>query len=449
MRVRMLFSYLLVSIVSLVVAYLAATLFLRLTLTDYMRKSQIADTQPFQAFFQDYYQSNGGWDNVDQVNIPELLTQEIPEKYLHYGLTLVNTNGEILLSENISQQGMIVSNSTLEVGTPLKVGGNTVAYLFSGSLNDKLLPRFDTEITDRVRVATNRATLLGMLVALVMSLIMTGTVLKPIGVTIDAVKKISKGELGVRVPTEPYRDMAELGKAINDMASDLEKNQRIQKFMLMDIAHDLRTPLSVQKATIEAFEDGVYSFDEDGLALIKLQNRQLVHLVEDLRLLTLTDAGLFEVQKVETELQVFLQAILTSFEGMFGKKGITFNFPISPDEIFVDIDPHLMQRVFENLLQNAFQHSPVNGEIQLKILRKINRVGIVIADQGPGIPEKKLETIFNRYYRVRPAGQGTPEGLGLGLTISKRIVQAHGGALYAQNIPGKGAEFVLELPYSS
>ena len=439
----------LVALLSLVVAYLAAILFLRLTVTDYMRNSQIADTQPFQAFFQNYYQSNDGWQDVDQVNISQLVTEEIPEEYFLYGLTLVNTNGEILLSENTSQHGMIVTSDTLEVGSPLKVDGNTVAYMFSGSLNDKLLPMFDTEIADRVKVATIRASLLGMLVALVMSLIMTHTVLKPIGVTIDAVKKISKGELGVRVPTKPYRDMAELGKAINDMASDLEKNQRIQKFMLMDIAHDLRTPLSVQKATIEAFEDGVYSFDEDGLALIKLQNRQLVHLVEDLRLLTLTDAGLFEVQKVETELQVFLQAILTSFEGMFGKKGITFNFSISPDEIFVDIDPHLMQRVLENLLQNAFQHSPVNGEIQLKILRKINRVGILIADQGPGIPEKKLETIFNRYYRVRPAGQGTPKGLGLGLTISRRIVQAHGGTLYAQNIPGKGAEFVLELPYSS
>ncbi|NLE83268.1 MAG: HAMP domain-containing protein [Chloroflexi bacterium] len=449
MRVRMLYSYMLVALLSLVVAYLAAILFLRLTVTDYMRNSQIADTQPFQAFFQNYYQSNDGWQDVDQVNISQLVTEEIPEEYFLYGLTLVNTNGEILLSENTSQHGMIVTSDTLEVGSPLKVDGNTVAYMFSGSLNDKLLPMFDTEIADRVKVATIRASLLGMLVALVMSLIMTHTVLKPIGVTIDAVKKISKGELGVRVPTKPYRDMAELGKAINDMASDLEKNQRIQKFMLMDIAHDLRTPLSVQKATIEAFEDGVYSFDEDGLALIKLQNRQLVHLVEDLRLLTLTDAGLFEVQKVETELQVFLQAILTSFEGMFGKKGITFNFSISPDEIFVDIDPHLMQRVLENLLQNAFQHSPVNGEIQLKILRKINRVGILIADQGPGIPEKKLETIFNRYYRVRPAGQGTPEGLGLGLTISRRIVQAHGGTLYAQNIPGKGAEFVLELPYSS
>ncbi len=439
----------LVALLSLVVAYLAAILFLRLTVTDYMRNRQIADTRPFQAFFQNYYQSNDGWQDVDQVNISQLLTQDIPEEYFRYGLTLVNTNGEILLSENTSQHGMIVASNTLEVGSPLQVNGNTVAYMFSGRLNDKLLPMFDTEIADRVKVATYRASLLGMLVALVMSLIMTRAVLKPIVVTIDTVKKISKGELGVRVPTRPYRDMAELGKAINDMAYDLEKNQRIQKFMLMDIAHDLRTPLSVQKATIEAFEDGVYSFDEDGLALIKLQNRQLVHLVEDLRLLTLTDAGLFEVQKVETELQVFLQAILTSFEGMFGKKGITFNFSISPDEIYVDIDPHLMQRVLENLLQNAFQHSPVNGEIQLKILRKINRVGILIADQGPGIPEKKLETIFNRYYRVRPAGQGTPEGLGLGLTISRRIVHAHGGTLYAQNIPGKGAEFVLELPYSS
>ena len=115
----------------------------------------------------------------------------------------------------------------------------------------------------------------------------------------------------------------------------------------------------------------------------------------------------------------------------------------------IDIDPHLMQRVFENLLQNAYQHSPVGGEIRIKILRMINRMEIIVADQGPGIPENKLETIFNRYYRVKYAGEGVPEGLGLGLTISKRIVEAHGGKLYARNIPGKGAEFLLELPYST
>jgi signal transduction histidine kinase len=89
----------------------------------------------------------------------------------------------------------------------------------------------------------------------------------------------------MRVPLEPYRDMAGLGQAVNDMAMDLEKTQRVQKLMLMDIAHDLRTPLSVQKATIEAFEDKLYQFDEEGLAILKNQNNQLIHLVEDLRLL--------------------------------------------------------------------------------------------------------------------------------------------------------------------
>lgn len=289
----------------------------------------------------------------------------------------------------------------------------------------------------------------GLSAGFLISVIMSLALLKPIKATIDVVKKISQGDLSMRVSLEPYRDMAGLGQAVNDMAMDLEKTQRVQKLMLMDIAHDLRTPLSVQKATIEAFEDKLYQFDEEGLAILKNQNNQLIHLVEDLRLLTLSDAEIFVVNKQQVELQAFTKEILNNFDSVFTKKNLHSALSPNEEEYLIDIDPHLMQRVFENLLQNAYQHSPQGGEIRIKILRMINRMEIVVADEGPGIPENKLETIFNRYYRVKQAGEGDPEGLGLGLTISRRIVEAHGGKLFARNTPGKGAEFVLELPYSS
>src|SRR5690606_38488023 len=137
------------------------------------------------------------------------------------------------------------------------------------------------------------------------------------------------------------------------------------------------------KATIEAFEDKVYPFDEEGLAVLKAQNNQLIHLVEDLRLLTLSDAGVFIIRKEKVELQVYIRGILNSFESIFTKKNLQTIFTTNGDEYLIDIDPHLMQRVFENLLQNAYQHSPVGGEIRIKILRMINRMEIIVADQGP------------------------------------------------------------------
>jgi len=209
----------------------------------------------------------------------------------------------------------------------------------------------------------------------------------------------------------------------------------------------LRTPLSVQQATLEAFEDGIYDFDNEGLTLLKQQNTQLIHLVEDLRLLTLANSRNFKLFKEKVELGGFLKNILNSFESVYAKKGIQINYKTQPVDCMVEIDAHLMQRVFENLLQNAYQYSPEGGEVELRLQRMINRIVVILRDQGPGIPEDKLETIFKRYYRIKQDGENSPEGLGLGLTISKHITEAHGGKLFAQNNKEGGAEFVLELPY--
>lgn len=449
MRNRMLLTYMLVAVVSLTVGSLLATFFIQLTVGDYVHKQQMAACEPFQEFFMTYYKTHDGWEGVRQLDIQKLMNETIPDEYSHYELSLFGIDGEMLLTENKAQYGNVVDKSTLKLGAPVVVGGETVAYLFSGSLMDVLLPRLDMDTIKRIRIATTQALLIGLIVAFVMSFFMTRSLLRPIKVTIDATKRISQGEAGLRVPLEPYRDMADLGEAVNNMAADLEKKQRIQNFMLMDIAHDLRTPLSVQKATLEAFEDEVYPFDKEGLALLKIQNNQLIRLVEDLRLLTLSDAGIITVRKEPVELQSFIQEILSSFEGIFAKKKIQSVFVQNNDNYLNEIDPHLLQRVFENLLQNAYQHSPEGGKIRVRILRMINRMKIIIADQGPGIPEEKLDTIFTRYYRVGPVGEGAPEGLGIGLTISKGIVEAHGGKLYAQNSAESGAEFIIELPYSS
>ncbi len=449
MRSRLLLTYLFVATVSLTVAYLTAILFLRVTMIDYVRHSQIEASQPFEDYFVQYYQSKNGWNDINQVDIDHLIEATIPDEEAEFGLTLVSVDGKVLLSNNTAYYEFKIGDSSLVYGAPVIVAGDTVAYLFAGSLHDRLLPKMDNEIILRAQSATNWATVIGALVGLLLSVVMSRILLRPIAVTIDAVKKISQGESSLRVPLEPYRDMAELGLAVNDMAAEIEKNQRVQRLMIMDIAHDLRTPLSVQKATIEAFEDKIYQFDDEGLAVLKNQNSQLIHLVEDLRLLTLSDAGVFVIRKEKVELQVFLKGILNSFESVFTKKNLQTVFTTNDEDYLLEIDLHLMQRVFENLLQNAYQHSPEGGEIRMKILRMINRMEIIVADQGPGIPENKLETIFNRYYRIKSAGEGAPEGLGLGLTISRRIVEAHGGKLYARNSPGRGAEFVLELPYST
>ena len=412
---------------------------------DHMQSDQINDYQKVQSYFEGYYSSHGAWTGIEEATPDDLVNKDAPPA--ENGFVLVDLDRIVIFATEESLLGREVSKFTTLIGAPVQVSGQNVAYLVSDSIVGRTLKNFDDDILIRTAIDAFEAVILGLLVGTIMSLFMIRTILKPIGVTISAAKRISQGDLTMRVPLEPYRDMAQLGEAINEMAADLEKNQQIQRNMLMDIAHDLRTPLSVQQATLEAFEDGIYDFDNEGLTLLKQQNTQLIHLVEDLRLLTLANSRNFKLFKEKVELGGFLKNILNSFESVYAKKGIQINYKTQPVDCMVEIDAHLMQRVFENLLQNAYQYSPQGGEVELRLQRMINRIVVILRDQGPGIPEDKLETIFKRYYRIKQDGENSPEGLGLGLTISKHITEAHGGKLFAQNNKEGGAEFVLELPY--
>lgn len=448
MRIRLLLSYIAVVLVALIVGFLIAALLVRNTVVNYMKEIQATEAGPFLSFFEEYYIEQNGWKRVEELDLKSIHAEIAAPAVSHYDLALVDSDGTILMAENKASLGKIINKATIQIAAPIEVEGKTVGYLLSGNFIDRILVSMDKSILNEATWAILRALLIGLVIGFLMSAFMTRAILRPIATTIAPTKRISQGDLSLRVPLEPYRDMSQLGEAVNEMAADLEKNQESQRYLLMDIAHDLRTPLSVQKATIEAFEDGVYEFNAAGIRQLHHQNDQLIRLVEDIRLLSLTDLGEFSPNKVQVEINGYLEKLLFNFSSILNKKSIGIDFiPIQPDSM-VEIDPHLMTRVIENLLQNANQHSPEDSVIEVRIRRRNDRIVLTIRDHGPGIPEDKLETIFKRYYRMRPVKEGEPEGLGLGLTISKRIVESHGGDVYARNCEDGGAEFVIELPFS-
>ena len=259
MRNRLILSYLIVVFTSLIVTYLVGIFLVRQTMIDHMQSDQINDYQKVQSYFEGYYSSHGAWTGIEEATPDDLVNKDAPPA--ENGFVLVDLDRIVIFATEESLLGREVSKFTTLIGAPVQVNGQSVAYLVSDSIVGRTLKNFDDDILIRTAIDAFEAVLLGLLVGTIMSLFMIRTILKPIGVTISAAKRISQGDLTMRVPLEPYRDMAQLGEAINEMAADLEKNQQIQRNMLMDIAHDLRTPLSVQQATLEAFEDGIYDFD--------------------------------------------------------------------------------------------------------------------------------------------------------------------------------------------
>ena len=447
MHNKLLTSSFFVITVALVVAALAGICFVRLTYTDYLSEVQADKVEPLLTFFQDYYLSHNGWDDIGAVDIQRAYSGRAFPEIIHDDMALMNLDGEIVLAPNMAQQGIKLKRDLWDLAVPIPVKGVIVGYLFSGSTIDYLLTSQDSHFISGSIKAIVGAMLIGLIVGYLLSVISIRSTMKPVWTTMAAVKQISQGDLSLRVPLKPYRDMAKVNQAVNDMAASLERNQEMQRLMMMDITHDLRTPLSVQRASIEAIEDGIYPFDQATIALLKDQNQQLIRLVEDLRLLALTESGRLEINKVPVVLDEFIENLLTHFSSVFAKKAIQYKFDSMESDCVVDIDPHLLTRVVENLLQNAYQHSPENSVIEVRINKHADHIVVTIRDQGPGIPPEKLETIFERYYRVKPVENGGAEGIGLGLSISKRIVEWHCGNLYAQNSEEGGAVFVIELPF--
>ena len=448
MRNKMLSSAFIVVVITLITASLAGIWFVQLALADYLVNVQAEKVEPLLTYFHDYYVNNDGWNNIDKINVNQVFAELTPPDIDHYDLALIDQDGIVIMVKNQAHKGIYVSRNIRGMAIPLIVEGKRVGYLFSGNFLDHLLVRQDHRLLFHIILAIFGAMTVGLIVGYLLSVVMTGNILKPIRTSIEAVKQISRGDFSYRVPLEPYHDISDLGQAVNDMAVTLEKNHEIQRIMLMDIAHDLRTPLSVQRASIEAFQDGIYPFDQSGITLLKEQNDQLIWLVEDLRLLALAETGHPEVNKEPVGLNEFVENLLAQFSTIFAKKSIQYWFNPEDEKPIVNIDSHLMTRVIENLFQNAYQHSPVNSIIEVQLRKKADLIVITIKDQGPGIPIEKLASIFQRYYRIIQAESGRPESLGLGLAISKRIVNLHGGNLFAQNSEDGGAVFVIELPFS-
>ena len=216
--------------------------------------------------------------------------------------------------------------------------------------------------------------------------------------------------------------------------------------MTSDIAHELRTPLAVQRANIEALQDGVYPLTLENLKPLLDQNNLLARLVDDLRTLAQTDSDSLLIEKHPRDLAKLLKHISENFQPQAGQQNIKLNFNHSTNYPEVLIDERRITQVINNLIQNALHHTPEEGEIILVLQILDSSVEITVRDTGPGIPEGDLDHIFERFYRVDQSRSREKGSSSLGLTIARRLTEAHNGTLTANNHPDGGAIFTLALP---
>ncbi|RIH81794.1 Signal transduction histidine-protein kinase BaeS [Meiothermus luteus] len=294
-------------------------------------------------------------------------------------------------------------------------------------------------------IASLVATLLGVLVALVFARRMA----QPIEAISEAAGRLAQGDLSARAPVPRGEDeVARLARNFNHMAASLERLEAERKAMIADIAHELRTPLTVMQGRLEAIQDGVMPLEMAEVDRLHHQTQLLSRLVEDLRTLSLADAGRLNLVLRELDLAEHVRRLAHTFQAALEAKRIELELRLPAQPILVQADADRLAQVVTNLMTNALAHTPAGGRIVLEVAAQAAHAVLRIRDSGPGIPEEALGRVFDRFYRAEASRSRSTGGSGLGLAIVKALVELHGGWVGARNHPEGGALFELCLPFT-
>lgn len=264
----------------------------------------------------------------------------------------------------------------------------------------------------------------------------------PISELLDASGRIAEGDYRARISERGPREMRAVARAFNGMAARLEEHDAQRRHMLADVTHELRTPLTVIQGNLEGLLDGIYPRDDEHLAPILDETHVLARLIDDLRTLSLVETGALQLQKEPVELAALAGETVASFRPQADAAGVTLTVEAAGTPAPIDVDPARIREVLTNLLVNALRYTPRGGQIRVEVRAEPGMPATVaVADTGRGISPGELPHIFDRFYKSSDS-----RGTGLGLTIAKNLVTAHGGEIVAESVPGQGTTIRLTLP---
>jgi signal transduction histidine kinase len=256
------------------------------------------------------------------------------------------------------------------------------------------------------------------------------------------VNRIASGDYDVRTTERGWAETRELAHSVDLMAARLRTAESRRIALQADIAHELRTPLSVIQGTTEGMLDGVYPRDDEHLELVLRRSRMMADLLEDVRTIATAEAGRLQLHREPTDVAELLDEIAADFCAEAARKDVDVERS-GLSELMADVDPMRMAEVVDNLMKNAVRHTNPGGRVELGGDVVDGGIRIWVRDNGDGIPPDRIEAIFDRYAKSADSG-----GSGLGLAIARRLVEAHGGTISVESRLGQGSTFTIVLPQS-
>ena len=392
-----------------------------------------------------YYLSRGSWDGI------EPLVQQWGNVYGQRvvltdatGITVADSDSTLLgkpfptTYSNWSQRALTQPFSNQPIGTlHISPPSATEASVTSLSILFNTLGRFFLW-----------GGLIAIAIAVIIAFLFSRRILAPVKSLASSARSIGRGDFSQRPKVKGSGELGELATAFNSMADDLERAEKLRRDLIADTAHELRTPLSNVRGYLEAIRDDVVKPDAATINSLYEEVTLLSRLVNDLQDLALAESGQLKLVRQAEDIAQLVGQAVASAGAQAMAKGIAVVNEVPDGLPPCEADSQRVRQVLHNLLDNAMAHTPRGGRVTVRAEHRGDQVEVSVADTGEGIPAAELPNIFERFYRVDKSRARATGGHGLGLTIAKRLVEAHGGTIVVQSEVGRGSRFAFTLPVS-
>jgi signal transduction histidine kinase len=403
---------------------------------------------PSSMLLEAFYVGNGGWNNVDK------LVAEATAPNSQFPIQ--DWNSSIILDEN----GIVIIDHGKTANTPLigkaymiKPGEPVTDIRANGVVVGKMInDRVDIPHPMKLTISfINPVVIVSLILAVfavILGILLTQRVVNPIAEVIAAAERVAAGDLTTRIKSKNGKDdLSILVENFNEMTAVLEKNDNERRQLLADVAHELRTPLSVLRGRLEGIVDGIYPANDSSIAPVLEETYVLERLVEDLRLLTMAENRQIHFESKKVDVVQSMQRSISVFSAQAEEKGISLSLDSDQPSAYAWVDPQRLEQISGNVLDNAMRYvNSESGKVLIYVRHIDKAIKISIEDNGAGIPDGECARIFDRFWRSEKSRARVAGGAGLGMAIVKQLVEGQGGNVGAENVPTGGLRIWFTFP---